>query len=442
MSTATAPASPSQLQSSTLDNYPFTAMNMLRCVEYINNNLIDFETYFRQQFKISHKLFRFFIKGGCAVNIQKYIFEKDELPNSSFPYYLKKFRDVDCSLVINPMLPREIQFELYRVLPAYILKYIFDFLQNMIPWDGTRREWVKKSIPHLAQDQTVLIHSTPYWEPYEEGEGISTIYNTTESFLANVPQFGFHEDDFILSGNCPFQVKYKTSLAFMANNFHSSLVSVIPRFEGAESFLDITILKKTNPMRYFEFTYSSPLLSTIILKKTDKLTKSDKIDVIQAPVVDILFLYMDQEYSSAHNDRENKKRYRKERADEIKGMIIKYYYKIFNKNINQLLEYINSIIAQIASSPRTLFSNKEEIVHYLQELVKYIRSFIPSAPKPALPPPKTATPSFSSFSRTATPTITLAPKTATPSLSLKGGRIRNRRSTVRRRQRQIRTRKH
>jgi hypothetical protein len=333
------------------------------------------------------------------------------------------------------MLPRDLQFELYRVLPAYILKYVFDYLQNMIPWDGTRREWVKKSIPHLAQDQTVLIHSTPYWESYEEGEGISTIYDTTESFLANVPQFGFHADEFIISGKCPFQVKYKTSLAFMATNFHSSLVSVLPRFEGAESFLDITILKKTNPMRYFEFMYSSPLLSTIILKKTEKT------DVIQVPVVDILFLYMDQEYSSAHNDRQNKKRSRKERADEIKRMIVNYYYKIYNKNIHQLLEYINKIIAHIISSPPAVFPNKGEMVMYLQDLVKYIRSFIPSAPKPEAPAPapKTATPSFS---RTATPALTPAPKTATPSLTFTGGRIRNRGATVRRRQRQIRTRKH
>lgn len=439
MSTAVVPAAvtnPLQSPSSTLDNYPFTAMNMLRCVEYITNNLVDFERSFREELKIDYSLFRFFIKGGCAVNIQKYIFEKDELPNSSFPYYLKKFRDVDCSLVINPMLPPEIQFELYRVLPAYILKYIFDYLQNMIPWDGTRREWVKKSIPHLAQDQTVLIHSTPYWEPYEEGQGISTIYNTTESFLANVPQFGFHEDDFILSGNCPFQVKYKTSLAFMANNFHSSLISVIPRFEGAESFLDITILKKTNAMRYFEFTYSSPLIATIILKKTEKT------DVIQVPVVDILFLYMDQEYSSAHNDRQNKKRYRKERANEIKGMIVNYYYKIYNKNIYQLLEHINTYIFYITSSPRTIFSNKNEMLEYLQELVIYIRSFIPSAPRMiAAPPPRTAAPPMTAAPRTATPALTPAPRTATPSLTMKGGRIRNRRSTVRRRSRQVNTRR-
>jgi hypothetical protein len=419
---------PSHPLTSSLDNYPFTAMNMLRCVEYVNNNLIEFESSFRQQFKIDHKLFRFFIKGGCAVNIQKYIFEKDELPNSSFPYYLKKFRDVDCSLVINPMLPPEIQFELYRVLPAYVLKYVFDYLQDILSWDGTRREWVKKTIPYLAQDQTVLIHSTPYWEPYEESVGISTFYSTTESFLANIPSLGLYERDFILSRKCPFQVKYKTSLAFMANNFHSSLISVIPRFEGAESFLDISIPKMTQPMRYFEFMYSYPVLSTIILKKTERT------DVIHVPVVDILFLYMDQEYSSAHNDRENKKRSRKERANEIKGMIIKYYNKIYNKNIYQMLENITKYIKHVASSPTTVFLNKDEIVQYLQELVKYIRSFIP---KPTM--------SSISFSTTATPTMTPAPKTATPSFTMKGGRIcnnRNRRITVRRRRRQVRTRKH
>jgi hypothetical protein len=42
MSTAAAPAGPLLSQSSSLDNYPFTAMNILRCVEYININLIEF----------------------------------------------------------------------------------------------------------------------------------------------------------------------------------------------------------------------------------------------------------------------------------------------------------------------------------------------------------------------------------------------------------------
>jgi hypothetical protein len=351
-----------------LAKFPYTAMTMLYCVQFVNHKLIELEKTIHRRFQLKSirgdRYFSFFIKGGCAVNLQAWIYQRENWYDE-IPADFKNFKDIDCSLLINPYLPEEVKGILYLELPAYVLKYIFDFLKSGLDWNSLRREWKRQILPQTPQDK-FNIWSTPYWEDYENASGIRSFYETKDTLLANLPSLNLTPKDFQVGGACPFRVQYKTNLSFMSSNFHSSLISLFPAFESSESFLDITITKMNKENRLYDFDFGQFNSHPLVVKSG--------LPEIWLPIVNIIYLYIDQQYSAAHNTRTNKITSRLQRADYIKSFILDYYYKIYNYDPRSFLTLLASCVFYLNcyESPY-IIENKDEYIRYLIHLGQEIR---------------------------------------------------------------------
>lgn len=392
--------SPYPSQDFSLVNYPITAIIMLRCVAYLNKNLKWYEEQVQGFYGLeSHTpLFRFYMKGGAAHSLWEHEVLYESF-NKKLSHNYFTFRDIDCFVVISPYLDESIQMRLYDEMPKVILFFVIRFLKEIRPlWSKFVKEW---GIPILPPDFCwqaggrkkgivncpghFLLHSTPYWEEYElptdkgpfkDFPSISKNYESEDSFFHFVdrtkdilPRYTIESSSFKTDYDCPFQVLYKTSLAFMDQNFQTSLISISPRVENTESFFDIGILKMGHPSRVYEFDAAIPIEIHLNYGKR----------IFDIPVADLLFLYLDQLHSAQQNNREEKKRTRLDRAFYIRGLLIRAEPIGILKRIDDLL--------QLLSSPEYPLNNKMEFIEELENLKPFILRKLRRMAPPPLPPP-------------------------------------------------------